>query len=77
MQLESIVTCPHCGFSRAETMPTEYCQIRYTCSQCGTVLKPLAGDCCIYCSYGSAQCPSKQAEASDSHAESGTSAISL
>ena len=24
---------------------------------CGTRLKPLAGDCCVFCSYGSVPCP--------------------
>ena len=31
------------------------------CSQCDFVLRPKAGDCCVYCSYGSVPCPSIQA----------------
>jgi hypothetical protein len=54
---ESTITCPHCGFSQMETMPTEACQIRYTCPSCAEVLKPQAGDCCVFCSYGSVPCP--------------------
>jgi hypothetical protein len=59
--LRSVLRCPQCGYSRAETMPADACQIRYTCRRCGTELRPRAGDCCVYCSYGSQPCPSKQA----------------
>ncbi|MGI8405870.1 MAG: GDCCVxC domain-containing (seleno)protein [Thermomicrobiales bacterium] len=59
---ESTITCPHCGFARRETMPTEACQIRYRCVQCGEMLCSKAGDCCVYCSYGSVPCPPIQME---------------
>lgn len=62
IELVSVVHCPQCGAERAETMPAEYCQIRYTCPQCGTEWRPKQGDCCIFCSYGSMPCPSKQEE---------------
>jgi hypothetical protein len=55
--MESTITCPHCGHSRAETMPIEACQIRHTCPACAEVLKPHAGDCCVFCSYGTVPCP--------------------
>lgn len=60
VELVSIVHCPVCGAERAETMPTESCQIRYTCHQCGANLRPNPGDCCVFCSYGSVRCPSQQ-----------------
>ena len=60
IELLSVVRCPRCGFERVETMPTAYCQIRYVCQQCGVVLRPLPGDCCIFCSYGSVRCPPEQ-----------------
>lgn len=41
----------------AELMPTDACQWFYECQQCHVVLKPLPGDCCVYCSYGSVPCP--------------------
>lgn len=41
-------------------MPTDACQYFYDCEGCGAVLKPLAGDCCVYCSYGSVPCPPVQ-----------------
>jgi hypothetical protein len=55
--LQSVLTCPSCGHSKEETMPTDACQWFYECSGCGVVLKPKAGDCCVYCSYGSVPCP--------------------
>jgi hypothetical protein len=38
-------------------MPTDACQFFYDCKGCGERLKPLAGDCCVFCSYGSVSCP--------------------
>ncbi len=38
-------------------MPVNACQYFYECRKCGAVLKPLAGDCCVFCSYGSVKCP--------------------
>lgn len=58
--LESTITCPHCGFSKAETMPTDACQWYYECTRCHTVLRPKTGDCCVFCSYGSVPCPPVQ-----------------
>ncbi|WP_254436053.1 GDCCVxC domain-containing (seleno)protein [Ruegeria arenilitoris] len=55
--LESKITCPECGHSTVETMPTDACQWFYECTACNTVLKPLPGDCCVYCSYGTVACP--------------------
>ena len=55
--LQSKLTCPHCGHSKEETMPTNACQYFYQCEGCKKVLKPLQGDCCVFCSYGTAKCP--------------------
>ena len=55
--LESVLTCPVCAAQTAETMPTNACQIVYVCPACGTTLRPKAGDCCVFCSYGSVPCP--------------------
>jgi hypothetical protein len=38
-------------------MPTDFCQYFYDCPGCGALLRPLAGDCCVYCSYGDMPCP--------------------
>jgi hypothetical protein len=29
----------------------------YECKGCGALLKPKAGDCCVFCSYGDVPCP--------------------
>jgi ribosomal protein S27AE len=56
----SDVVCPSCGFVKRETMPTHACRVVYVCGQCGATLRPKAGDCCIFCSYGSVPCPPMQ-----------------
>jgi hypothetical protein len=58
----STITCPACGFAAVETMPTDACQILYVCGSCGHRLKPKAGDCCVFCTYGSVPCPPIQQE---------------
>jgi hypothetical protein len=58
--LESVLTCPKCGFARQETMPEEYCQFYYECTRCHALLRPNPGDCCVFCSFGSVKCPSVQ-----------------
>jgi hypothetical protein len=55
--LESVLSCPQCGFSKLEAMPVDACQFYYECSNCGVLLRPNAGDCCVFCSYGSIPCP--------------------
>lgn len=60
--LESVITCPACGASAAEQMPTDACQWYYECRNCKTLLRPLAGDCCVFCSYGTVKCPPIQLE---------------
>ena len=57
---KSVITCPVCSYQEEEVMPIDACQFFYECKNCHTVLKPKAGDCCVYCSYGSKKCPSKQ-----------------
>jgi hypothetical protein len=55
--LESVLTCPRCGLTAVEDMPTEACLYFYECTECHTLLRPKAGDCCVFCSYGSVKCP--------------------
>ncbi|WP_235971219.1 GDCCVxC domain-containing (seleno)protein [Palleronia pontilimi] len=59
--LTSTLTCPHCGHAEAATMPTDACQWFFECPGCGVVLRPLEGDCCVFCSYGTFPCPPIQA----------------
>lgn len=55
--LKSTITCPKCGHKKEETMPTDACQYFYECENCKEVLRPIQGDCCVYCSYGTVACP--------------------
>lgn len=55
--LESVLTCPHCGFAGREIMPKNACQFFYECSSCKALLRPNPGDCCVFCSFGSVKCP--------------------
>jgi hypothetical protein len=64
--LDSVLSCPHCGFATRETMPTDACQFYYECSNCKTLLRPTPGDCCVFCSYGSVPCPPIQEQRSGS-----------
>jgi hypothetical protein len=48
------------GKRKTETMPVYACQFFYACEGRGALLRPLAGDCCVICSYGSAPCPAFQ-----------------
>lgn len=58
--LESVLSCPHCGFASTETMPADACVCFHECARCRTLLRPKAGDCCVFCSYGSVKCPPVQ-----------------
>jgi len=60
IELDSKLTCPECGHQMVETMPTDRCLYYYECADCGTLLKPRPGDCCVFCSYGSVPCPPVQ-----------------
>ena len=55
--LRSTLTCPECGHVATETMPTDACQYFYDCKGCDALLRPVAGDCCVFCSYGDVPCP--------------------
>jgi hypothetical protein len=50
--LSEIITCkspyPFASFSRTNNAR----QFFYACKGCGIRLRPLAGDCCVFCSYG-------------------------
>lgn len=60
--LVSVLTCPACGHREEQTMPTDACQYFYECAGCHTLHKPKTGDCCVFCSYGTVECPPRQLE---------------
>ena len=55
--LRSTLTCPTCGARSEETMPSDACLYFHECPSCGTLLRPLPGHCCVFCSFGSVPCP--------------------
>lgn len=57
MIVKSVITCPSCATAKEETMATDACQFFYECTGCGVLLRPKAGDCCVFCSYGDVPCP--------------------
>lgn len=60
MIVQATITCPECGATALETMPTNACVFFYECTGCGVTLRPLPGDCCVFCSYSEHVCPPKQ-----------------
>lgn len=56
-QTRSTICCPECGHHETETMPLDACMWFYECKACHALLKPLKGDCCVFCSYGDTPCP--------------------
>ena len=63
--LTSTITCPACGAKTTVEMPEEACQFFWTCPACETTLRPQAGDCCVFCSYGDVRCPPVQRAGDD------------
>jgi hypothetical protein len=61
IHLVSTITCPKCGAQATETMPTDACRFFYECTGCKALLRPNAGDCCVFCSFGNLPCPPIQA----------------
>jgi hypothetical protein len=60
--LYSVITCPQCGATAREEMPTDACIYFYQCKGCLQLLRPVPGDCCVFCSFGSFKCPPVQRE---------------
>jgi hypothetical protein len=58
--VDSILSCPVCGFASIEVMPIDACVVFHECAGCHTRLRPKSGDCCVFCSYGSVKCPPVQ-----------------
>lgn len=58
--LRCVITCPACGARAEEEMSMDACIFFYECRQCHQMLRPRQGDCCVFCSFGSARCPPEQ-----------------
>ena len=63
--LTSELLCPHCGHRESLVMPTDACLVFQECAACHAIIRPAAGDCCVFCSFGSVVCPPMQRGASD------------
>jgi hypothetical protein len=63
MQTLATITCPLCDHAEREEMPINACQHFYRCKGCGETLRPLEGDCCVFCSFADETCPPIQARA--------------
>ena len=59
---DSALTCPVCNYEETFVMSDDACHFFHTCNRCGTLLKPVGEDCCVFCSYGTLPCPPKQRE---------------
>jgi hypothetical protein len=55
--LETVITCALCGTQSRESMPQNACQHFYPCAGFGEALRPLDGDCCVFCAYDVVACP--------------------
>lgn len=62
IKTKAVLTCPKCKAKHKDKMPTDTCQYFYKCNDCGEMLKPKEGECCVFCSYADTKCPSKQVE---------------
>ena len=60
--LDATLTCPNCGHRAREAMPEDRCLYFYDCAGCGALLRPLDGDCCVFCSYADVPCPPMQSD---------------
>jgi hypothetical protein len=60
MKTTAVLTCPECGAKHKEEMPTDACQHFFKCGECGVMLKPKEGKCCVFCSYADTKCPPEQ-----------------
>lgn len=59
---ESTIECPKCGVPTTEEMPSDRCVFYWECPNCKALFKPLPGDCCVFCSYGTFACPPMAAD---------------
>lgn len=69
IETEAVLTCPYCGKSYRVNMPTDRCVVMLKCRECGNIMTPKEGDCCVFCSYADKKCPGKQEENTDKGGE--------
>ncbi|MDZ7765853.1 MAG: GDCCVxC domain-containing (seleno)protein [Melioribacteraceae bacterium] len=57
--MNQLLNAPTAGFEKKLKMPEDACMHFYECENCKQLLKPLKGDCCVFCSYGSGSLPAE------------------
>ena len=60
IKMQSTLTCPKCQHQSTEVMQENACKVFHKCNSCSEMVKPKEKECCVFCSYGSIKCPSKQ-----------------
>ena len=60
LKMQSTLTCPKCQHQSTEVMQENACKVFHKCEACSEMVKPKEKECCVFCSYGSVKCPSKQ-----------------
>lgn len=68
VKMETTVTCPNCGHQENCQMQANSCRFFHKCVQCKKTIKPPKGECCVFCAYGTNDCPSKQVHQQKSNA---------
>lgn len=58
--VQTIMKCPSCRTTETVTMDPKTPGDFFTCKECKQTHEPRLGDCCVYCSYGSVNCPAVQ-----------------
>ena len=66
---QATLTCPECKHEQTVDTATDACQFFYECVDCNTVLRPLDGDCCVFCSFADKLCPVKQQTATETSSD--------
>ena len=56
-ELVNTIECPSCTHRKEEVMPMGEPKLSYDCTNCNTEIKPKEGDCCVFSSHGSTECP--------------------
>ncbi|WP_205834991.1 GDCCVxC domain-containing (seleno)protein [Crystallibacter degradans] len=72
IELVSTLACPACRQETSLQMPADACLFFWTCPACSERVRPVEGDCCVFCSYGTVSCPSKQGPVRDQRSEYGS-----
>lgn len=60
LELRSKILCPNCGHEKEEVMMLDACQYTYACENCKSILKAAQVGYCIFCTFGSTECPQAQ-----------------